>query len=89
MAEEGLHIDVAGAGELITALKAGVPPGQIVLHGNAKTDHELGLADEAGVGTVVVDGWDDISRLERLGGARQSVLLRVIPGVDAPTPPRD
>ncbi len=85
MAEEGLHIDVAGAGELITALKAGVPAGQIVLHGNAKTDHELGLAVEAGVGTVVIDGWDDISRLERLGSSPHSVLLRVIPGVDAPT----
>ena len=85
MAAEGLHIDVAGAGELLTALKAGVSAGQIVLHGNAKTDHELGLALEHGVGTVVIDGWDDISRLERLGGARQSVLLRVIPGVDAPT----
>lgn len=85
MAEEGLHIDVAGAGELITALKADVPASQIVLHGNAKTDHELGLAVEASVGTVVIDGWDDISRLEQLGGSSQSVLLRVIPGVDAPT----
>ena len=85
MAEEGLHIDVAGAGELVTALKAGVRASQIVLHGNAKTDHELGLAVEHGVGTVVIDGWDDIHRLEKLGGARQSVLLRVIPGVDAPT----
>ncbi|MCZ3389358.1 MAG: diaminopimelate decarboxylase [Actinomycetia bacterium] len=85
MAEEGLHIDVAGAGELITALKADVPAGQIVLHGNAKTDHELGLAVETGVGTVVIDGWDDISRIERIDGPTQSVLLRVIPGVDAPT----
>ena len=85
MAEEGLHIDVAGAGELITALKAQVPTGQMVLHGNAKTDHELGLAVENRVGTVVIDGWDDINRLEQVDGPRQSVLLRVIPGVDAPT----
>ncbi|MCZ3386717.1 MAG: diaminopimelate decarboxylase [Actinomycetia bacterium] len=85
MAEEDLHIDVAGAGELITALKAGVPAAQIVLHGNAKTDHELGLAVDAGVGTIVIDGWDDISRIERLDGPPQPVLLRVIPGVDAPT----
>jgi diaminopimelate decarboxylase len=85
MAEEGLHIDVAGAGELITALKAGVTPAQIVLHGNAKTDHELSLAVDSGVGTVVIDGWDDIARLERIEGPAQPVLLRVIPGVDAPT----
>ena len=87
MAEEGLHIDVAGAGELITALKAGVPASQVVLHGNAKTDHELGLAVDAGVGTIVIDGWDDIARLERTTGPPQSVLVRVIPGVDAPTTP--
>lgn len=85
MAEEGLHVDVAGAGELVTALKAGVPADRIVLHGNAKTDEEVHLAVDAKVGTVVVDNWDDIARLERTPGPRQSVLLRVIPGVDAPT----
>jgi diaminopimelate decarboxylase len=85
MAEEDLHIDVAGAGELITAVKAGVRPDRIVLHGNAKTDAELALAVETGVGTIVVDNWDDIARLEALPGAQQPVLLRVIPGVDAPT----
>jgi diaminopimelate decarboxylase len=85
MTEEGLHVDVAGAGELITALHAGVPPERLVLHGNAKTDHELGLAVDAGVGTIVIDGWDDIRRLERLGSGRHRVLVRVIPGVDAPT----
>ncbi|MFL6182509.1 MAG: diaminopimelate decarboxylase [Actinomycetes bacterium] len=85
MAEEGLHVDVAGAGELIMALKAGVRPERIVLHGNAKTQDELHLAVDAGVGTVVVDGWDDLRRLSDIGGPKQRVLLRVIPGVDAPT----
>lgn len=85
MAEEGLHIDVAGAGELVTALKADAPAASIVLHGNAKTTAELALAVESGVGTIVIDNWDDVARLEALPGSRQPVLLRVIPGVDAPT----
>lgn len=85
LADEGLHVDVAGGGELVTALAAGVPPERIVLHGNAKTDDELRRAVSAGVGTIVIDGWDDITRLERLGAGRHQVLLRVIPGVDAPT----
>lgn len=85
LADEDLHIDVAGGGELVTALGAGVPPQRIVLHGNAKTDDELARAVAAGVGTIVVDGWDDITRLERLGSHPHRVLLRVIPGVDAPT----
>ena len=85
MAEEGLHVDVAGAGELITALKGGVPAERLVLHGNAKTDDELRLARDAGVGTIVVDNWDDIRRISAMGGGPQAVLLRVIPGVAAPT----
>ena len=82
-AEEGLSIDVAGAGELVMALAAGAAPEQLYLHGNAKTTAELTMAREAGVGTVVVDNFDDIDRLEQLvtPGHKQRVLIRIIPGV--------
>ena len=82
-AAEGLSIDVAGAGELVMALAAGAPPEQLYLHGNAKTTAELTMAREAGVGTVVVDNFDDIDRLEQLvtNGQKQRVLIRIIPGV--------
>src|SRR3954454_23019434 len=40
-AEEGLGCDVAGAGELLHAIAAGVDPARIYLHGNAKTDEDL------------------------------------------------
>lgn len=87
MAEEGLGLDVAGGGEILSAVKAGVDPGLIVLHGNAKTDEEIALAIEHGVGLVVVDNSDDVDRLEATvgAGARQDVLVRVIPGVTADT----
>jgi diaminopimelate decarboxylase len=81
VAEEGLGCDVAGAGELVHALTAGVDPARIYLHGNAKTDEDLGRAIDAGVGTVVVDNLDDIDRLERLVPDEQGVLVRVISGV--------
>ncbi|HEY2278015.1 MAG TPA: diaminopimelate decarboxylase, partial [Streptosporangiaceae bacterium] len=80
-AQEGLSIDVAGAGELVMALAAGAPPDQIYLHGNAKTTAELTMALDAGVGTVVVDNFDDIDRLEQLATKPQKVLIRIIPGV--------
>ena len=87
MTEEGLHLDVAGGGEIITALAAGADPSRMVLHGNAKTDEELELAVANGVGLVVVDNADDIDRLERIveSGRRQDCLVRVIPGVQAST----
>ncbi|MGW0732173.1 diaminopimelate decarboxylase [Streptomyces sp. NPDC002851] len=91
LVEEGVGVDVAGGGELVTALAAGADPARLVVHGNAKTDEELAMAVDAGAGTIVIDNFDDIDRLERLlGGDRahggeQRVLLRVIPGVEADT----
>jgi diaminopimelate decarboxylase len=80
-AAAGLSIDVAGAGELVMALAAGVPPERMYLHGNAKTTGELTMALDAGVATVVVDNFDDIDRLEQLATRPQRVLIRIIPGV--------
>jgi len=82
-ANAGLSIDVAGAGELVMALAAGVSPARMYLHGNAKTTAELTMALEAGAATVVVDNFDDIDRLEQLATPTrpQRVLIRIIPGV--------
>ena len=85
MGEEGLGVDVAGGGELVMALAGGVDPARLVLHGNAKTDRELAMALEAGVGTVVIDNLDDVTRLERLSTREQGVLIRVIPDVATAT----
>ncbi len=79
--EEGLGVDVAGGGELVMALAAGVNPAKIVMHGNAKTDDEIQMAVSAGVGTIVIDNFDDIDRLERIVKGEQAVLVRIIPGV--------
>lgn len=89
MVEEGLGLDVAGGGEILSALRAGVDPALVVMHGNAKTTEELRIAVEAGVGLVVVDNEDDVDRLERLvpSGSVQGVLVRVIPEVVSSTHP--
>ncbi|MFT4232978.1 MAG: diaminopimelate decarboxylase, partial [Leucobacter sp.] len=89
--EEGLSVDVAGGGELRLALAAGVRPEKLHLHGNAKTDDELRMALDAGIGAIIVDNEQELDRLERLlEGARPQrmspkLLLRVIPGVEAET----
>ena len=84
-ASEGLGCDVVGANELALALRGGMPPERILLHGNAKTDADLRAALDAGIGLVVVDSFDDIDRLERLATRPQHVLLRINPGVGAST----
>jgi diaminopimelate decarboxylase len=85
LAEEGLGCDVASAGELAIALAAGFDPADILLHGNAKGDRDIGDALAAGVGTIVVDGPDDLDRIERLATSRQDVLLRINPSVPGVT----
>ena len=81
LGQEGLGIDVAGGGELVMALAAGISPSKILVHGNAKTDDELEMEVKAGVGTIVIDNFDDIDRLERIVKGEQAVLVRIIPGV--------
>ncbi len=90
MAEEGIGCDVASGGELTLALKAGFAPADIELHGNAKTEDELRLALDAGIGTIVVDNLDEVARLARLLAERrasQRVQLRIAPGVSPDTHP--
>jgi diaminopimelate decarboxylase len=83
-AEEGLGCDVASGGELHLALRAGFAPERLYLHGNAKSEAELEMALEAGVGTVVIDNQHEADRLRALGGGPR-LLIRVVPGVDADT----
>jgi len=84
-AAEGLSIDVAGGGELKLALAAGVDPARIHLHGNAKSDDELQMALDAGVGTIIVDNFHDIERLVERVTRAQHVLVRIIPSIAAET----
>ena len=83
--ELGLSVDVASAGELHAALRAGVDPARVYLHGNNKTERDLRLATEAGVGHVVCDSFDEIERLDQLLDHPQAVMIRVTPGIKANT----
>jgi diaminopimelate decarboxylase len=84
-AEEGISCDCASGGELHLALAGGFDPERIYLHGNNKTEAELRYAVEKGVGTIVVDSFDEIERLERIAPEGQKVMLRVTPGIKPTT----
>jgi diaminopimelate decarboxylase len=85
LADEGLGADVSTLGELEYALRAGVPPDGIVVHGNNKSDEELRAAAEAGARFVVLDALDEAERAAAAGVNR--VLVRVTPGIEADTHP--
>ncbi|MEG4800122.1 diaminopimelate decarboxylase [Microcoleus sp. ARI1-B5] len=87
-ASEGLGIDVVSAGEIRTALKAGVSPDKIYFHGNNKSREELQLAVESGC-TIVADNWHDLETLAALGSSKTDgpirVMVRFTPGIECHT----
>jgi diaminopimelate decarboxylase len=86
-ASEGLGIDVVSGGELYTAIKAGVKPELLYLHGNNKSLDELEYALNVGC-TVVVDNWWELQTLDRLAtdlGIGPRVMLRITPGIECHT----
>jgi diaminopimelate decarboxylase len=85
LASEGLGLDVVGAGELHIALAGGADPAGIVMHGNAKSDADIRAALDAEIGYIIVDGMDDIERIDRLARRPTPVLLRVSPGIESHT----
>jgi len=86
--EEGLGLDVCTGGELSVALAAGFPADRLWFHGNNKSMAELTRAVEVGVGTVVLDSFEEIARLAAVAersNTTQRVYIRVTPGVEAHT----
>src|SRR4029077_9363982 len=82
--EEGLALDVCSLGEFETALRAGVPAADCIVHGCWKTKDELDAAVANGARHVVVDHRAEINQLAaraESAGARVDVLVRVNPGI--------
>ncbi|HEY9724171.1 MAG TPA: diaminopimelate decarboxylase, partial [Oscillatoriaceae cyanobacterium] len=86
--QEGLGVDVVSAGELHTALHAGIPAEQLVLQGNNKTPDELEYALRVGIGRINVDNLDELAAIAALAerlDVSPKLLLRVAPGIEAHT----
>lgn len=88
ISELGLGIDVCTGGELAVAVAGGVPASRIQVHGNNKSLSEIDRAVSLGVNTIVMDSLYEIDRVAeaaRRHGVRQSVLIRLTPGIEAHT----
>jgi diaminopimelate decarboxylase len=89
LVEAGLGVDVASAGEIAAALRAGFVGSDMVVHGNAKTSADLDAALLAGAGLIVLDSADEAAALaargRSLGVARVDVLVRIRPDLKVST----
>jgi len=81
-------LDVCTGGELSVALAADFPASDIEFHGNNKSEAEITTAIKEGVGTIVIDSFDELSRVAKIATECkkiQKVYLRLTPGIDAHT----
>jgi diaminopimelate decarboxylase len=81
-------LDVCTGGELAVALAADFPASDIEFHGNNKSVAEITTAIKNGVGTIVIDSFDELSRVAKIAldfKKVQKVYLRLTPGIDAHT----
>ena len=84
----GIGMDAVSDGELFTIKHSGFDMKNIYMHGNNKSDTELEMCIDYGVGTIIVDNFDELKRLEEIceiKGAKVKALLRVNPGIEAHT----
>ena len=88
MKEEGMGTDVVSLGEVFTAEKAGFPLGNAYFHSNNKTDEDIKIGIEKGIGYFVVDNEEELMAIEKFAsekGVVQKILLRITPGIDPHT----
>lgn len=85
---EGIGVDVVSAGELFAAESVDFPMERVCFHGSSKTREEIDYAVRLGVGFFICDNAEELRRIDRAAakyGVKQSVLLRVTPGIDPHT----
>lgn len=88
LAEMGSGADVVSAGELHSALAAGIPASKIVFSGVGKTVSEMNFALERGIFQFNVESEPELERLNQLAlsvGKPARVSIRVNPDIDART----
>ena len=87
IASEGFGLDAVSEGELLTALKGGVPNEKIVFHGNNKSDKEIEFAIKNNI-KVIVDNDHDLKRLEEISNSFNhdiEIMVRFTPGIECHT----
>ena len=88
IASAGLGADCVSGGEVRAALDAGFKPGDIVFAGVGKSDWEIKLGLEAGIGRFNVESPEElrvISELACEAGVKAPVSIRVNPDIGAHT----
>ncbi|MDR0645708.1 MAG: diaminopimelate decarboxylase [Elusimicrobiota bacterium] len=88
LAEQGCGADVTSRGELMLALKCGIPAEKIVFNGVGKTINALTLAMQYGVKQINIESEEELDTINQIGIktlTRANIGIRINPDVDAKT----
>ncbi|MGE3303830.1 MAG: diaminopimelate decarboxylase, partial [Hyphomonadaceae bacterium] len=86
LAARGAGADTVSAGEIVRALKAGVPPERIIFSGVGKTESEIEFACANAIHQINVESIAELDMVEavaRRAHARPGVAIRVNPAIGA------
>ncbi len=88
--ELDLGLDVVSLGEARLALRGGILPDRLHLHGNNKSEEEIRLALANDFQAIVLDSMDELELVEQIASQmnkRARVWIRVTPGFEVDTHP--
>lgn len=91
LAQAGAGADLTSGGELMMALRAGIPAQRMVFSGVGKTETEIQMALDAGILMFNVESEPELNMLSRMANASNTtapISLRVNPDIDAKTHPK-
>lgn len=84
----GVGFDVVSGGELYGVKKSGAAMKKVYFHGNNKSDEEIDMALEAGIGYFVIDNVVECRRIAEAAEKKKApvkALIRINPGISAHT----
>jgi len=88
LANQGAGADVVSEGELMRALKAGIPANKIVFAGVGKTKGEIAAALKAGIKQFNIESEAELEAINEVAASQEMIApvsVRVNPDVDAKT----
>jgi len=90
LAQEGAGADIVSGGELLRALRAGIPTDKIVYSGVGKTPGDIELALQSGILMFNVESSQELHLVNRIAGnvrGKVAIAIRINPDVETETHP--
>jgi len=86
--QKGCGLEVVSGGELVRALKAGIPSNKIIFSGVGKSEQEIALAIQHQIEQLSIESLEELQAVKKIASTLQkpiSLCLRLNPNIEADT----